>query len=203
MRRTYALLAATALGIGVMAATVGVGLAGTDEDEEAPIPTCQVSPAVADQGDDDVVVRGQKWDPESTVSIFFDEDNELTGEDDDVTTEDTEPGTDDDVAEDEDADDDSDDALAVDDVSSRGRFRTEIVVPDGAARGTHSINVVGVDQDGLPAHCARTLRLNDHPDADTTTDDTGPDGTTSTTEPDDTTSTTVGGGSTTTSSTTP
>jgi hypothetical protein len=213
MRRSLRVLVATAVGMGGVLGIAAAGTAGTDD---APLPTCS-NPASSEQGDD-LVVRGRLWEPGSTVTLFFDEGtddfdddvtDDTTPDDDDDVTDDTTPDDDDDVTDDTTPDDDDDDVsddggLATAEVGDNGRFRVEVVVPETAVRGTHSINVVGIDEDGSSAHCARTVRLSDHPDVETTdstepddsddTDDTTPttDGTTPTTDgtSDDTTPTT-------------
>jgi hypothetical protein len=76
---------------------------------------------------------------------------------------------DEDVLELEEVSDDEDAGV----VDEDGRFELTFTVPEDASRGTHSINVEGEDDDGLPAHCALTVRVNEHPDeAETETSDT-------------------------------
>ena len=159
--------------------TTSIALSG--EDGEAPLPTCERSPTAPDQGDD-IVVRGHRWEDDSTVTVAFD------GEDADEATSGTDD-TADDSLDDDVADETDDQNVVTDDVSSRGRFRVEFTIPDGAARGIHSINVTGTDRDGLEATCARLVRLDNQPEVSTsgTTSTSGENG-----EP--------GGGSTTSSS---
>ena len=179
MRTVPALLAASTLGLAGMVGATAIAVAGTDE---APVPICTRTPAVVDQGDT-VVVRGQRWDPESAVAVSWD------GDEDASVTGDTTVSTGEDVGTDDDSVSGDDDtvstAVETADVSTRGRFRVELTVPADAARGTHSINVTGFDRDGLEASCVRVERVRDHP---TTTPDSsqtnggGTEDTTGTTE---------------------
>ncbi len=182
MTTSHRVLASSLLVSALVLGTAGAAVSGTssDDDDEAPIPSCQRSPASADQGED-IEVRGSKWEPESTVTIGFDE-SPL----DDEVTDDTTDTSEDSLPEDDDGDVTDDDDLAVTaEVDEDGRFEVDFTIPETAVRGTHSLNVSGLDGDGLPAHCAKTVRLNDHPEVttDDTTDNTTDD-TTDDTDPD-------------------
>jgi len=83
-------------------------------------------------------------------------------------------------------DDNSLNAAVARDVSSRGRFRAVLALPDDAVRGSHSLNIDGTDRDGLETSCALIVSVleptSSSSNSSPTTEEGGTSGTTGTTE---------------------